>query len=81
MNKLFKINLAAWTVLAVMVAFCGDLANNYVLSSILGNDQIVTQILNVAGASFSIARLVARGKSISRHDLAVALPALVTCFN
>lgn len=81
MNRLFKINLPLWTLAAVLIAFSGDTVNNWILSAVIGPDQIVTTLLNIAGAALAAARLTYRGKSINRYDLALSLPALVTCLN
>lgn len=81
MARLFKINLPLWAALAVLIAFCGDSVNNWILSAVIGPDQIVTTLLNVIGAGLALARLAYRGKSLNRYDLALALPALVTCLN
>jgi hypothetical protein len=81
MNRLFKINLPLWAALAVLIAFSGDTVNNWILSAVLGPDQMVTTFLNVFGATLATARLAYRGKSINRYDLALSLPALVTCLN
>lgn len=81
MSHLFKINLPLWAALAVLIAFCGDTVNNWILSAVIGPDQIVTTLLNITGAALAAARLAYRGKSINRYDLALSLPALVTCLN
>lgn len=81
MNHLFKINLPLWTLAAVLIAFSGDTVNNWILSAVLGPDQIVTTFLNAFGATLATASLAYRGKSINRYDLALSLPALVTCLN
>lgn len=81
MNRLFKINLPLWTLAAVLIAFSGDTVNNWILSAALGPDQIVTTFLNAFGATLATARLAYRGKSINRYDLALSLPALITCLN
>ncbi|AFH21322.1 hypothetical protein CR3_gp157 [Cronobacter phage CR3] len=81
MNRLFKINLPLWTLAAVLIAFSGDTVNNWILSAVLGPDQMVTTFLNAFGATLATARLAYRRKSLNRYDLALALPALVTCLN
>lgn len=81
MNRLFKINLPLWTLAAVLIAFSGDTVNNWILSAVLGPDQLVTTFLNAFGATLATARLAYRGKSINRYDLALSLPALATCLN
>lgn len=81
MNRLFKTNLSVWTALAVLIAFSGDTVNNWILSAIVGPDQIITTLLNIAGAALALGRLAYRHKSLNRYDLALALPALVTCLN
>lgn len=81
MNRLFKMNLPLWTLAAVLIAFSGDTVNNRILSALIGPDQMITTVLNIAGASLAIGRLLYRRKSLSRYDLALALPALVTCLN
>ena len=70
-----------WTLLAVIIAAAGDTVNDYALSLVIGPDQIITTVLNVIGGSLAIVRLALRGKSINRYDLAMSLPALVTCIN
>lgn len=81
MNKLLKTNLLIWTMAAVLIALCGDTVNTAILSSLFGNGQIITVILNVIGAALALGRLAYRFKMINRFDLAMALPALVTCIN
>lgn len=81
MKQLFKINLPLWCLAAVIIAFSGDTVNNWILSAIVGPDQIVTTLLNLIGASLAVGRLAYRHKNLNRYDLALALPALVTCLN
>lgn len=81
MNRLFKTNLPLWTLAAIIIAFSGDTVSNWVLSAIAGPDQIFTTLLNIFGCALALARLAYRCKSLNRHDLALAVPALITCLN
>ena len=80
-DTLFKTNLMLWLALSVSVAVGTDTFTSAVFSYLFGKEQIVSFVINITCGSLSITRLIFRGKYINKYDIAISIPAIVTCMN